>query len=37
MLDLVTQQWFIEAVIYISAASIVIYALCWLFEQMEKR
>jgi hypothetical protein len=37
MLDFITERWFIEAVTYIVSAFIIVYALCWLFEQVEKK
>jgi len=36
MLDFITEPWFIEALTYMVSAFIIVYALCWLFEQVER-
>ena len=36
MLDFILEHWFIEAIVCIVAGGIVVYALCWFFDQINK-
>jgi hypothetical protein len=37
MLDFVTEQWFVEAIMYMASGAIIGYGLCWLFEQIQEK
>ena len=37
MLDFVTEQWFIEALMYMASGAIIGYGVCWLFDQTQEK